>query len=57
MFQVQFRLKQVVDASADEKEKLLLDLEEFTNRGIPDLREANLHKKSNLSLEVRISFR
>ena len=38
-FQVQFRLKQIVDASAEEKEKLLIELEEFANRGIPDARQ------------------
>ncbi|GAB6018509.1 hypothetical protein CHUAL_000207 [Chamberlinius hualienensis] len=41
--QVQFRLKQIVDASADEKENLLKDLEEFAFRGIPDTR---VHKLS-----------
>ena len=34
--QVQLRLKQIVDASAEEKEKLLKELEEFAFRGIPD---------------------
>ncbi|KAI1292666.1 RUN domain-containing protein 1 [Halotydeus destructor] len=37
--QVQLRLKQIVDAEADEKEKLLKELEEFAFRGIPDFRE------------------
>lgn len=36
--QVQFRLKQIVDAPLDEKEILLKDLEEFAFRGIPDTR-------------------
>lgn len=36
--QVQFRLKQIVDASPDQKEALLTQLEEFANRGIPDIR-------------------
>ncbi|XP_068212199.1 RUN domain-containing protein 1-like [Palaemon carinicauda] len=40
--QVQFRLKQIVDASPNEKEALLQELEEFANRGIPDLREATI---------------
>lgn len=37
--QVQFRLKQIVDASTEEKENLLKELEEFAFRGIPDIRE------------------
>ncbi|XP_064477264.1 RUN domain-containing protein 1-like [Ornithodoros turicata] len=36
--QVQFRLKQIVDASPEEKEVLLKELEEFAFRGVPDLR-------------------
>lgn len=54
VFQVQFRLKQIVDASPDEKEKLLHELEEFANRGIPDLREANARRKSTVSEHVSI---
>lgn len=34
--QVQLRLKQIVDASPEEKEQLLKDLEEFAFRGIPN---------------------
>lgn len=45
--QVQFRLKQIVDASPGEKEELLQQLEEFANRGIPDLREAAVVSRSN----------
>ncbi|KAL7642120.1 UNVERIFIED_CONTAM: hypothetical protein RMT77_006680 [Armadillidium vulgare] len=37
--QVQFRLKQIVNASPEEKENLLVELEEFANRGIPDVRQ------------------
>lgn len=37
--QVQFRLKQIVEASPEEKENLLKDLEEFAFRGIPDIRQ------------------
>lgn len=37
--QVQLRLKQIVDASSDQKEELLKELEQFAFRGIPDLRE------------------
>ncbi|KAF2356211.1 hypothetical protein FHG87_013035 [Trinorchestia longiramus] len=36
--QVQFRLKQIINAEPDEKERLLKELEEFADRGIPDLR-------------------
>ncbi|KAB7493977.1 RUN domain-containing protein 1 [Armadillidium nasatum] len=35
----QFRLKQIVNASPEEKENLLVELEEFANRGIPDVRQ------------------
>ena len=34
--QVQFRLKQIVDAEPEAKENLLKELEEFAFRGIPD---------------------
>ncbi|KAF4526334.1 hypothetical protein B566_EDAN012261 [Ephemera danica] len=40
--QVQFRLRQIVDAPPDEKETLLKDLEEFAFRGIPDVREPKM---------------
>ena len=36
--QVQFRLKQIVSAPAEEKDQLLRQLEEFAFRGIPDMR-------------------
>lgn len=35
--QVQFRLRQIVEAAPDEKEKLLKNLEEFAFRGIPEM--------------------
>ncbi|XP_044020404.1 RUN domain-containing protein 1-like isoform X2 [Aphidius gifuensis] len=35
--QVQFRLRQIVDAPTSEKESLLKELEEFAFRGIPDV--------------------
>lgn len=38
--QVQFRLKQIVAAPPDDKERLLKELEEFAFRGCPNL-EAN----------------
>lgn len=34
---MQFRLRQIVDASPDDKDQLLKSLEEFTFRGIPDV--------------------
>lgn len=34
---VQFRLRQVIEAPAEEKESLLKDLEEFTFKGIPEI--------------------
>lgn len=34
--QVQFRLRQIVDAPADQRDELLASLEEFAFRGIPD---------------------
>nr|CAG4643118.1 EOG090X03YR [Ilyocryptus agilis] len=37
--QVQFRLKQIVDAEPDAKEALLKELEEFAFRGIPDFQK------------------
>ncbi|XP_022695645.1 RUN domain-containing protein 1-like isoform X3 [Varroa jacobsoni] len=37
--QVQFRLKQIIDAPNDNKQALLKELEEFAFRGVPDLRE------------------
>lgn len=36
--QVQFRLKQIVDAPTEHKEALLKELEEFAFKGIPDVR-------------------
>ncbi|XP_038053423.1 RUN domain-containing protein 1-like isoform X2 [Patiria miniata] len=36
--QVQFRLKQIVNAPIDDKENLLKDLEEFAFKGCPDVR-------------------
>jgi len=37
--QVQFRLKQIVDAEPETKENLLKELEEFAFRGIPDFQK------------------
>jgi hypothetical protein len=41
--QVQFRLRQIVDAPLHEKETLLKDLEEFAFRGIPDVRDPKIN--------------
>lgn len=40
--QVQFRLKQIVEAPAEHKEDLLKELEEFAHRGIPDVQSVDL---------------
>uniref|UniRef100_T1J021 RUN domain-containing protein n=1 Tax=Strigamia maritima TaxID=126957 RepID=T1J021_STRMM len=42
--QVQFRLKQIVDSPPDDKERLLQELEEFSFKGIPDVREFAHHR-------------
>ncbi|XP_076670950.1 RUN domain-containing protein 1 isoform X2 [Andrena cerasifolii] len=44
--QVQFRLRQIVDAPTNEKEALLKELEEFAFRGIPDV-------SNNMSFDSR----
>ncbi|XP_074660272.1 RUN domain-containing protein 1-like [Tubulanus polymorphus] len=40
--QVQFRLKQIIDANPESKEDLLKELEEFAFRGIPDVRGCHI---------------
>lgn len=48
--QVQLRLKQIVDADSQERERLLKELEEFAFRGIPDTRSASiLHVQKELT--------
>ncbi|ESO03552.1 hypothetical protein HELRODRAFT_112004 [Helobdella robusta] len=47
--QVQFRLKQIVDAPNNEKEVLLKNLEEFAFKGIPDLNACHELKKKKQS--------
>lgn len=44
---VQFRLRQVIDAPLEEKEKLLKDLEEFAFRGIPDIQNLTTNFSNN----------
>ncbi|XP_043285370.1 RUN domain-containing protein 1 [Venturia canescens] len=46
--QVQFRLRQIVDAPAGEKDALLRELEKFAFRGIPDV-PSNIIQTSTLS--------
>lgn len=56
-FQVQFRLKQIVSADPLEKERLLKELEEFADQGIPDMRaiqtttEAVQNRANNVSVK------
>lgn len=49
--QVQFRLKQIVDANSDERERLLKELEEFAFRGIPDTRNASFLQQELNSIQ------
>lgn len=58
--QVQLRLKQIVDASAEDKERLLKELEEFAFRGIPDMRapstiDLELHDLTQSIIEEKSS--
>lgn len=52
--QVQFRLKQIVDAPVDEKEDLLKSLEQFAFKGIPDARPCT--SQSPLPMNDTVSF-
>ncbi|CAG2168580.1 unnamed protein product [Oppiella nova] len=45
--QVQLRLKQIVDANEDQREDLLKELEQFANRGIPDIRQPQMDLMSD----------
>lgn len=59
--QVEFRLRQVLKAPADEKDGMLKELEEFTSRGVPDARaapqgssgEASCSECVDLELKIR----
>lgn len=59
--QVQFRLKQIVSAEAEDKEILLKELEEFAFKGIPDVRGSRvqdaqiLEEMSDKEHEVKIN--
>lgn len=46
--QVQFRLRQIVDASATDRDGLLQSLEEFAFRGIPEVMRLNPREHENL---------
>ncbi|XP_022902310.2 RUN domain-containing protein 1 [Onthophagus taurus] len=53
--QVQFRLKQIVDASIDDKDELLRSLEEFAFRGIPDVGSVKERiSEANLAEMIRL---
>lgn len=55
--QVQFRLRQIIDAPAQDKEILLQDLEEFAFKGIPDIPDSGyqmiLHQVRILILQQK----
>ena len=38
IFQVQFRLKQIINSDANERENLLKELDQFADSGIPDVK-------------------
>ncbi|XP_043196513.1 RUN domain-containing protein 1-like isoform X4 [Amphibalanus amphitrite] len=48
--QVQFRLRQIVEAPGEEKEQLLRELETFAFRGIPDVRQYKLDEDDEQEL-------
>ncbi|XP_018329625.1 RUN domain-containing protein 1 [Agrilus planipennis] len=53
--QVQFRLRQIVEAKPEDKEELLKSLEEFAFRGIPDIDLVKNHiDETNLAKVVRM---
>lgn len=45
--QVQFRLRQIVNAPNEMKEELLKELEEFASRGCPDLKKRKILMNNN----------
>ncbi|XP_044174728.1 RUN domain-containing protein 1-like [Acropora millepora] len=49
--QVQFRLKQVVSAPVETRERLLMELEEFAFQGCPDVRGPHSKKSPQKSLQ------
>lgn len=51
--QVQFRLKQIVHAQSEEKERMLAELEEFAFRGCPHVVGCRSHDAKHLENSVR----
>ena len=51
--QVQFRLKQIVHAQSDEKERMLAELEEFAFRGCPHVVGCRAQEAQQLENSVR----
>lgn len=49
--QVQFRLRQIVDAPVQDKDNLLKDLEQFAFRGIPEVKGPQYFKKEEKELD------
>lgn len=56
IFQVQFRLRQVVDAPVNDKDALLKDLEEFAFRGIPEVKGPQYFHKDDKETVLLIKF-
>lgn len=54
--QVQFRLKQIVHAQSEEKERMLADLEEFAFRGCPHVVGCRAQDTKQLENSVRTDF-
>lgn len=53
--QVQFRLKQIVHAQSDDKERMLLELEEFAFRGCPHVVGCRAQDAQHLQNSVSLS--
>ncbi len=54
--QVQLRLKQIVDSNDDQREELLKELEQFANRGIPDIRQPQIDLTDNKDYGISLSI-
>lgn len=54
--QVQFRLKQIVAAPPEDKERLLKELEEFAFRGCPNLEQSSRLVDDNHNIDPIASF-
>lgn len=55
--QVQFRLKQIVHAQSEEKERMLAELEEFAFRGCPHVVGCRAQDAQQLENSVRLELR